>query len=201
MTDPGPASLGPAPGPGPDASDASAPDLPVVPDAARAVLSRVRASARAAAAAGPTAAASPAGRRTGRARPRRTAAGFSGPGPDDRDPTPLGGAWDALVADQGWRRALDAGSIHGLWPQIVGPANAEHATPESYDPDSGELVVRTSSTAWAEQLRLMMPVLRSAIDAHIGSGVVREIRVIGPTPPRTRGRLRVRGRGPRDTYG
>jgi predicted nucleic acid-binding Zn ribbon protein len=62
-------------------------------------------------------------------------------------------------------------------------------------------VVRTSSTAWAEQLRLMMPVLRTALDAHVGAGVVRDIKVVGPAPPRTRGRLRVRGRGPRDTYG
>ncbi len=183
------------PGPGGDPSD-----LPVVPDAARAVLSRVRAAARTAAGPTGTAPGRPASG-PARARARRAAAGFSGPGPDDRDPTPLGGAWQSLVAEQGWRRALDAGSIHGLWPQIVGPANAEHATPESYDPESGVLVVRTSSTAWAEQLRLMMPVLRDAIDGHVGTGVVRDIRVLGPTPPRTRGRLRVRGRGPRDTYG
>jgi predicted nucleic acid-binding Zn ribbon protein len=174
---------------------------PVVPDAARAVLSRVRAAARAAGSAPGGGVARPAQPQRGRPRPRRLPGTFSGPGPDDRDPTPLAGAWDALVADQGWRRALDAGSIHGLWPQIVGPANAEHATPESYDPQTGQLVVRTSSTAWAEQLRLMMPVLRTALDAQVGAGVVRDIKVVGPAPPRTRGRLRVRGRGPRDTYG
>ncbi len=63
------------------------------------------------------------------------------------------------------------------------------------------LTVRTSSTAWAEQLRMMLPALRSAIESRVGGGVVREITVVGPAPPRTRGRLRVRGRGPRDTYG
>lgn len=175
-----------------------------VPDAARAVLSRMRAAARAQ----PAAASSSASRsgRPGRPagsrpRPRRTAGGFSGPGPDDRDPMTLGGAWGDLVADRGWSPALDVASLHGLWPQIVGPANAEHATPESFDPDSGVLVIRTSSTAWAEQLRLMLPALRAAIDAQVGTGVVHDIRLLGPTPPRTRGRLRVRGRGPRDTYG
>jgi len=89
----------------------------------------------------------------------------------------------------------------GLWPQIVGSTNAEHATPESFDPDSGVLVIRTSSTAWAEQLRLMLPTLRAAIEDQVGSGVVRDVKLLGPTPPRTRGPLRVRGRGPRDTYG
>lgn len=113
----------------------------------------------------------------------------------------IGGAWGNLVADQGWTAALDVARLHGLWHEIVGPANAEHAQPETFDPDSGVLVIRTSSTSWAEQLRLMMPTLRAAIESRIGSGVVREIRIAGPTPPRTRGRLRVKGRGPRDTYG
>jgi predicted nucleic acid-binding Zn ribbon protein len=169
-----------------------------VPDAARAVLSRMRAAARSA----------PAGREPSRPRRpgplrarRRTVGGFSGPGPDERDPALLGGAWAALVSDQGWGTALNAARLHGLWPEIVGSANAEHTTPEQFDPESGVLLVRTSSTAWAEQLRLMLPALRTAIDGHLGSGVVREIRIAGPTPPRTRGRLRVRGRGPRDTYG
>ena len=113
----------------------------------------------------------------------------------------IGGAWSRLVDDHGWRTGLDVARLHGMWPEIVGATNAEHASPESFDPETGVLLIRTSSTAWAEQLRLMMPALRTAIEAQVGPGVVREIRVVGPTPPRTRGRLRVRGRGPRDTYG
>jgi predicted nucleic acid-binding Zn ribbon protein len=113
----------------------------------------------------------------------------------------LGGAWSSLVSEQGWVSALDAARLHGLWPEIVGPTNAEHTAPESFDPESGVLVVRTTSTAWAEQLRLMLPALRAAIEAQVGTRVVRDIRIVGPTPPRSRGRLRVRGRGPRDTYG
>lgn len=113
----------------------------------------------------------------------------------------IGGAWTRLVDDQGWRTGLDVARLLGMWPEIVGAANAEHTTPESFDPETGLLLVRTSSTAWAEQLRLMMPALRTAIEGQVGVGVVREIKVVGPTPPRTRGRLRVSGRGPRDTYG
>ncbi len=168
-----------------------------VPDSVRAVLSRVRAAARAAAAA-PDAPA-PLGARA-RVR-RRRGSGLSGPAPDERDPMAVGRAWDRLVSDQGWRRTLDVASLEGLWPEIVGAANAAHAVPESFDPSTRDLVVRTSSTAWAEQLRLMLPQLRSTIDRRIGPGVVGDIRIVGPAPPRTRGRLRVRGRGPRDTYG
>jgi predicted nucleic acid-binding Zn ribbon protein len=114
----------------------------------------------------------------------------------------IGGAWSRLVDEHGWSTGLDVARLIGMWPEIVGAANAEHATPESFEPESGVLVIRTSSTAWAEQLRLMMPTLRTAIDSQVGPGVVRDIRIQGPTPPRTRGgRLRVRGRGPRDTYG
>lgn len=110
-------------------------------------------------------------------------------------------AWDTLVSDQGWDSELDVARLIGMWSSVVGATNAEHAQPESFDPDTGALVIRTSSTAWAEQLRLMMPALRTAIDAQVGAGRVRDIRVLGPVPPVRRGRLRVRGRGPRDTYG
>lgn len=175
-------------------------ESPAVPDAARAVLSRMRAAARVAA---PATAASNATLRPGRrpARARRIPGGFSGPGPDARDPQSLSSAWTELVRGSGWRTALDGAGVHALWPQIVGPVNAEHATPESFDPDTGALLVRTSSTAWAEQLRGMMPMLRTALDAQLGTGVVRDIQIVGPAAPRTRGRLRVKGRGPRDTYG
>lgn len=170
---------------------------PGVPDAARAVLSRVRSAARTA---GPPSDVRPA-RPSATRRRRRPVAGFSGPGPDERDPMAIGGAWSQLVDEHGWRTGLDVARLLGMWPDIVGAANAEHATPESFDPKDGVLLVRTSSTAWAEQLRLMLPTLRTAIEAQVGTGVVREIRIVGPTPPRVRGRLRVRGRGPRDTYG
>ena len=173
---------------------------PEVPDAARAVLSRIRSAARAA---GPAATPDRATRIPGsaRPRPRRGPGGYSGPGPDDRDPMALGKAWGDLVADQGWSASLDVARLTGLWPQIVGRANAEHASPESFDPRAGKLTIRTSSTAWAEQLRLMLPALRAAIDGQVGAGVVREVQILGPAPPPRRGRLRVRGRGPRDTYG
>ncbi len=106
-----------------------------------------------------------------------------------------------LVDDLDWHAGLDVARLITMWPEIVGTTNAEHAAPESFDQDSGRLVVRTSSTAWAEQLRLMVPTLRQSVAHRVGDGIVRDITIVGPAPPRTRGRLRVPGRGPRDTYG
>jgi len=63
-------------------------------------------------------------------------------------------------------------------------------------------VLRADSTAWATTIQYMLPAVRTRIDAELGSGTVREITVLGPAAPSWKhGRLRVPGRGPRDTYG
>lgn len=66
----------------------------------------------------------------------------------------------------------------------------------------GELTVQADSTAWATQLRLLQRQLLAKIAAGVGDGVVKRLRVQGPTAPSWRhGPRRVPGRGPRDTYG
>jgi predicted nucleic acid-binding Zn ribbon protein len=86
------------------------------------------------------------------------------------------------------------------WDQIVGPDIARHATPVSFVDE--ELTVQATSTAWATQLRFMLPALHRAIDREVGQGVVARVRVLGPQAPSwTAGPRRVKGRGPRDTYG
>ncbi len=66
----------------------------------------------------------------------------------------------------------------------------------------GTLTVRAATTAWATQLRLLVPDVRRRLDAVVGEGVVAHVEVLGPDAPSwKRGRLSVRGRGARDTYG
>jgi predicted nucleic acid-binding Zn ribbon protein len=66
----------------------------------------------------------------------------------------------------------------------------------------GELVLEAESTAWATQLRLLSRSILARISAELGPDVVRKLVVRGPTAPDWRhGRLRVKGPGPRDTYG
>ena len=54
------------------------------------------------------------------------------------------------------------------WPLLVGPVNAAHSRPEAYA--DAVLTVRTDSTAWATQLRLMAPQLVALLNDHLGDG-------------------------------
>ena len=67
----------------------------------------------------------------------------------------------------------------------------------------GTLVVRTDSTAWATELKLLAPNLVKRLNAELGDGTVLVVEVLGPNAPSWKhGRLGLRGgRGPRDTYG
>lgn len=125
---------------------------------------------------------------------RRPAAGSS------RDPQPLAAALDDLIEQQGWRADSSVAVLMSQWAEIVGTDLAEHVTPVSFT--DGELVLQAESTTWATQTRLLLPQLHAAVDERVGAGVVRAIRVRGPQGPTwAAGPRRVKGRGPRDTYG
>jgi predicted nucleic acid-binding Zn ribbon protein len=117
------------------------------------------------------------------------------------DPQPLGEAIRGLLAERGWQRQAAVGSAFGRWAEIVGPELAAHAQPDGLT--DGELVVTADSTAWATQLRLLQATLVKRLNAELGEGTVKRVKVRGPTGlPRQQGAWRARGgRGPRDTYG
>ncbi|MYS20408.1 DUF721 domain-containing protein [Streptomyces sp. SID4948] len=127
----------------------------------------------------------------------------SGARADGRDPLPLGAAISRLITERGWEAPAAVGGVMGRWPQIVGPEVALHCAPERYDEDESVLTVSCDSTAWATQLRLLAPTLVARLNADLGHGTVKLIKVLGPAaPPRSYGRLRAPGsRGPGDTYG
>lgn len=159
-------------------------------DAAAAALGRARAAALAK------------GLRPGMPGRRRSVPG-TGPGfprTRGRDPELVGPTLEKLLAERGWSAPVAVGSVIGRWAQVVGEELAEHAKPETFT--DGRLVVRTSSTAWATQLQLLIPQLERRLAQEVGEGVVTEIVVLGPGAPSwIRGQRVVRGRGPRDTYG
>jgi predicted nucleic acid-binding Zn ribbon protein len=133
---------------------------------------------------------------TGSRRRRR----WSGASPDDRDPQPLGRLASRLATQRGWTGRLTTGQLFGRWSEIVGEDVAEHARPLALK--DGELTVQADSTAWATQLRLLQRQLLAKIAAGVGNGVVKRLKVHGPSTPSWRyGPRHVRGRGPRDTYG
>lgn len=125
----------------------------------------------------------------------------SGAHPDDRDPQLLDTTVDRLVEDHGWDVDLRVHGVFGRWPELVGEEVAGHSTPESFE--DGRLVVRTDSTAWATQLKLLAPTVVRRLNEELGHGTVTLIEVRGPRGPSwKKGPRSVRdGRGPRDTYG
>lgn len=127
---------------------------------------------------------------------------FSSARPDDRDPSTVAEAIINLVTDRGWQAATSIGQIWGEWASLVGPTLAEHVKPEAFDRTTGQLTLRADSTAWATQVRMLSTQLRKRLQGEIDGDIVTDITVLGPdVGPRQRGQLRVKGRGPRDTYG
>jgi predicted nucleic acid-binding Zn ribbon protein len=139
-------------------------------------------------------------RRRARAQPPSRAR-VAGAHPDERDPQPLDTTVGRLVEDHGWELDLRVHGVFGRWPELVGDEVAAHSTPESFE--DGRLVVRTDSTAWATQLRLLAPTVVRRLNEELGHGSVTVIDVQGPRGPSwKKGPRSVRdGRGPRDTYG
>ncbi|MGV0849205.1 DUF721 family protein [Mycolicibacterium phlei] len=147
------------------------------------------------------------GKDVGRGRqraPRRIAGSsrrrWSGPGPDSRDPQPLGSAATELARSRGWSTRVAEGAVFGRWPSVVGEGIAAHASPTSLK--DGVLTITAESTAWATELRMVQAQVLAKIADAVGDGVVTSLRIVGPAAPSWRkGRYHISGRGPRDTYG
>ncbi|OBF63175.1 hypothetical protein A5753_12855 [Mycobacterium sp. 852002-51971_SCH5477799-a] len=135
--------------------------------------------------------------------PRRVAGrrrSWSGPGPDARDPQPLGRLTRDLAKKRGWSAQVAEGTVLGNWATVVGHQIADHAAPTALK--DGVLSVVAESTAWATQLRMIQSQLLAKIAAAVGNGVVTSLKITGPAAPSWRkGPRHIAGRGPRDTYG
>jgi predicted nucleic acid-binding Zn ribbon protein len=154
-------------------------------DLARAALAKARHEARAKGIAAPA---------------KRRSAGGGSARRDVGDPELLGETVARLLVERGWDVPAAVVGVTERWGEIAGSDLADHCRPEKFD--TGVLHLVAESTAWATQVRLLVPQLHRRIDEVIGHGVVTRIEVRGPTGPDwRRGALRVRGPGPRDTYG
>ncbi|UQU68324.1 DciA family protein [Couchioplanes caeruleus] len=126
--------------------------------------------------------------------------GYSGPGPDPRDPQLFGAVLERILKQRGWQKPAAEATVFGAWEKVVGSDIAKHSRPVKLD--DGVLTVEAESTAWATQLRLLAATLLRSIAAEVGHNVVKRLNIHGPAAPSwNRGPRRVQGRGPRDTYG
>jgi len=136
------------------------------------------------------------------------APGRDRPGPTRFDPRTGKRELARAVAERGWAGKLAMAQVVVAWERIVGAQIAEHAEVVSFE--EGRLDIRSSSSAWAQQLRLMMPSISAAVAHELERlypgrrAPAVEIRILGPgTPSWRHGRFGGArgGRGPRDTYG
>ncbi|WP_280271688.1 DUF721 family protein [Nocardia wallacei] len=166
-------------------------------DLARRALEEARAAARASGKAVGQGRASP---RKGGVRALRRRSGWSGAGPDQRDPQPLSALAGALAKSRGWSAKVAEGMVFGRWASVVGEDVAAHANPVSLT--DGVLSIQAESTAWATQLRMLQAQILAKISAAVGPGAVTSLKISGPAAPSWRkGERHIKGRGPRDTYG
>jgi predicted nucleic acid-binding Zn ribbon protein len=136
----------------------------------------------------------------GAADSERRLRGYSGPGPDPRDPQPFGAVLERLMRQRGWEKPKAEATVFGAWEKVVGEDIAKHSRPIKLD--DGVLTVEAESTAWATQLRMLAATLIRNIAKEVGHNVVTRLNIHGPAAPSwARGPRRVQGRGPRDTYG
>ncbi|MDJ0359900.1 DUF721 family protein [Rhodococcus sp. H29-C3] len=167
-------------------------------DLARRALEEARAAAKASGKSVGQGRSSPSGGvRALRGRRKR---GWSGAGPDDRDPQTLGSVAGSIAKNRGWSDKVAEGTVMGRWPTVVGEDIAAHAVPVKLE--DSVLSISAESTAWATQLRLMQAQILAKIAAAVGHGIVKSLKITGPTTKSWRkGDRHVKGRGPRDTYG
>ncbi|RYG20747.1 DUF721 domain-containing protein [bacterium] len=79
-------------------------------------------------------------------------------------------------------RAARAGAVLRRWDEAVGPLLAEKSVPDRYD--KGTVWVATQGSAWAQELRLMKPIILERLEAMAGErGMFIDVR-FGVRPPR-----------------
>lgn len=133
---------------------------------------------------------------------RRAAAQMSGSKPftKGRDPRGIGDVLKTTTETFGWTREIARGEVVSGWTDLVGERAAAFTVAEEVVDDI--LIVRCSSTAWAQQMRMMHGDILTKLMQRFPESKVRRIRFDGPAAPRIGwGKRRVPGRGPRDTYG
>lgn len=120
---------------------------------------------------------------------------------NNSDPEPIKNLINQIVEDRNWKQSVAEGTLFTEWKNVVGDKVASHTLPLTIV--DGKLTIQCSSTAWANQMRLMQQELLSTIRNSAPGALVDELFFIGPNAPKWRKGLRsIRGaRGPRDTYG
>ena len=117
------------------------------------------------------------------------------------EPSRLADVLGEMTRDRGWDERIQAQRVFTDWAGVVGAEIAAHSTVEGFE--DGIVSIRTDSTAWAKELKLLAARVVQRLNEEIGHGTVLRIEVRGPQAPSwKKGQRTIRNaRGPRDTYG
>lgn len=140
---------------------------------------------------------------TSRRSSSRGSSSWSNETEEDRRPKTLDSVLDDLVESRGWAGQSRMAGLIVAWPTIVGADVAEHVSVVGVDEARSCLVLQAESTTWATQIRMLEQLVIERVSEHTGGALtITSVQVQGPAAPtRMKGRLRVPGRGPRDTWG
>jgi len=64
-------------------------------------------------------------------------------------------------------------AIHRVWSEVVGEEVARRSQPGLLK--NGRLQVTVSDAVWVQQLTMLKPTILASLEAHLGSGIVREL--------------------------
>jgi predicted nucleic acid-binding Zn ribbon protein len=92
-----------------------------------------------------------------------------------RAPSTVGEALRGYLTRSGLASRVAQAGVVTEWATLVGPQIAAVTAAESVTPD-GTLFVRVATSAWMNELQLMMPDLMARLNAGRGTGRIRTIR-------------------------
>ena len=93
----------------------------------------------------------------------------------------VGGVLGRVLESLGLSREMTGWQAVEAWPKLVGPRVARHARAVAFR--DGTLHVEVEGSAWMQELSFLKPDLARRINQHVGSELVREVRL---SLPRTR---------------
>lgn len=112
----------------------------------------------------------------------------------------IGDCFDTLIEIMHWEKELLKVRIITSWKEIVGEYIAKNVKIKDFKNDT--LYLCCSSTMWASKMRLLQAKMQRELDDYFNSHLVKKIKIEGPKAPKQYfSDRRIKGRGPRDTYG
>ena len=97
-------------------------------------------------------------------------------------PVPIGEAIAAVGEELGMGDPRTVGRLEQAWPDLVGPAIAEHARIRSLR--KGVLTIAVDAAPWATQLRYLESEIVGRAAALLGAGAVTGARIVVDGPAR-----------------